>query len=268
MRKIKYGVTHGGRAHPDDMMAWSRILFSYPHLELQRRDPIDMELEDPEVIVFDVGGKHEPDKLNFDHHNTNFDVCSFEMIVEHFDGSEFYSWALEQEWMKYIRGRDLHTGKYEEGFTLRHLMGLFIGNEKEVFRTFMNSWWDTQYYKYRRVDENVIELVSQMCASGDIREVEFCNTTISVIGVRHPRLSQIRGRMEELWRVEGEGPQLSISPDDRGDGWMIYRRRGHIDLYKLANTPEVSWADDRGFIAKTTDLMPLHKLLGIVRKIL
>ena len=268
MKKIKYGVTHPGRAHPDDMMAWSRILFSYPNLEVQRRKPIEMELDDPEIIIFDIGGRYEPNKLNFDHHNTDPNICSFEMIVKHFDGNEFYLWALEQEWMKFVKGRDLHTRKYEEGFVLRHLMGLFIGNEKEVFRTFMNSWWDTQYYKYRRVDENIPELVSQMCASGDIREVEEDGVVINVIGVKHPRLSQIRGRMEELWKAEGEGPHLSISPDDRGEGWMIYRRRGHIDLHKLNNIPEVSWSDDRGFIAKTTELIPLHKLLDIVRKIL
>ena len=67
-------ITHAGKAHLDDLMACAitiahlRIWDDLTDITIERRDPTDSELEDRAVTVLDVGGRYEPTKGNFDHH--------------------------------------------------------------------------------------------------------------------------------------------------------------------------------------------------------
>ena len=86
MKKI---ITHGGKAHLDDVFACALALVNrawdsmengraatveaalYDACEgvvIERRDPTEDELANPHVLVLDVGGRYEPDLGNFDHH--------------------------------------------------------------------------------------------------------------------------------------------------------------------------------------------------------
>lgn len=86
MKKI---ITHGGKAHLDDLMACALALVdrAWGSLEnghtatletaladacegvvIGRRDPTAEELKDPHVLVLDVGGQYRPELRNFDHH--------------------------------------------------------------------------------------------------------------------------------------------------------------------------------------------------------
>ena len=86
MKKI---ITHGGKAHLDDLMACAIALVdrTWGSLEdgrtttvetaladacegvvIERRDPAEDELANPHVLVLDVGGHYRPDLGNFDHH--------------------------------------------------------------------------------------------------------------------------------------------------------------------------------------------------------
>lgn len=79
---MKYIVTHGGRAHLDDVLACALVMsrkgvaqaYDPPAarwegpLPIHRREPTAKELEDPQVLCLDVGGRYEPSKGNFDHH--------------------------------------------------------------------------------------------------------------------------------------------------------------------------------------------------------
>ena len=65
-------LTHPGGAHFDDITAVGFVLASYPETEfkVERRVPRKEELDDPEIWVLDIGNRHEPEKLNFDHHQS------------------------------------------------------------------------------------------------------------------------------------------------------------------------------------------------------
>jgi hypothetical protein len=275
MKRIKYAITHPGHAHPDDMMAWSRILFTYPDLRLYRRDPVEMELNDPNVIVFDVGGRHEPEMNNFDHHDNGEQMCSFGLVLKEFDDEDFYNWALEQKWFKYVNNRDLHVGRIpESSFALHYLLTLFSTGEEEIFRQFMSSWWDSQYYHFKN-DEPIGEVIEKMQGTGDIRTHMDQDIIYSIIGADHKHISKIRGRLEEMWRADEQAgnasytPHLSISPDDRGPGWMVHRRKKGTDdfnLHLLATDPQVSWSSDQGFLAKISERLPIYEVLEIVKK--
>lgn len=85
MKKI---IVHGGNAHLDDVVscalalvdrAWSYLERNEVPVEealgkacegvvIERREPTAEELGDPHVLVLDVGGRYEPGKNDFDHH--------------------------------------------------------------------------------------------------------------------------------------------------------------------------------------------------------
>lgn len=79
---MRYIVTHGGRAHLDDVMACALAMAdkgpANPEgraVPVFRRDPTVEELEDPQVLCLDVGGRLEPVKGNFDHHQLPRSDC-------------------------------------------------------------------------------------------------------------------------------------------------------------------------------------------------
>lgn len=86
MKKI---ITHGGKAHLDDVFACALALVNrtWGSMEngrtttleaaladacedvvIERREPTEEELKNPHILVLDVGGRYEPDPGNFDHH--------------------------------------------------------------------------------------------------------------------------------------------------------------------------------------------------------
>lgn len=92
---MRYIVTHGGRAHLDDVMACALAMsrkgvaqaYDPPvarwegPLPIHRREPTAEELEDPQVLCLDVGGRYEPAKGNFDHHQFERSDCRSAMLL-------------------------------------------------------------------------------------------------------------------------------------------------------------------------------------------
>ncbi|MEM0926614.1 MAG: MYG1 family protein, partial [Planctomycetota bacterium] len=98
-------VTHPGNAHKDDFLACS-ILAHLHRVPIERRDPTEEDLEDGGVYVVDVGGRHEPEKANFDHHQFPKDhppICALSLVLEHVgiyeDAKRFFSWLQPAEWL-------------------------------------------------------------------------------------------------------------------------------------------------------------------------
>lgn len=97
---MKYIVTHPGSAHRDDLLACALLLahYSASPAAIYRRDPTPEELADPEVFVVDVGGRHEPARGNFDHHQLPREApptCALTLVLQHMG---LYETALDA-WM-------------------------------------------------------------------------------------------------------------------------------------------------------------------------
>ncbi len=84
---VKLMLVHSGRAHFDEVMACA-IAYAYGvshDVLVQRRNPTPEELEDPKVLVLDVGGRLEPEKNNFDHHQravTDEPKCAYVLLAQ------------------------------------------------------------------------------------------------------------------------------------------------------------------------------------------
>ena len=78
-------ITHPGSAHFDEVTAVSLILAVYTDLEfrIERREPYTAELDDPNVWVVDIGDRYEPEKRNFDHHQSLDCPAAFVLVAEY-----------------------------------------------------------------------------------------------------------------------------------------------------------------------------------------
>ena len=83
--KVRRIVTHGGLPHTDDIMACAiAYALGVPHdATIERRNPKPGELDALTVLVLDVGGVHDPARLDFDHHQrprTAEPKCAFKLL--------------------------------------------------------------------------------------------------------------------------------------------------------------------------------------------
>ena len=160
--KYKFAVTHSESFHADDVLAGA-LIREFLGIEkiIRTRDPeaLDKYLQDPSVLVFDVGGHHHPVMGNFDHHQAGFkerDSCGtmysavgliWEHIKNEATGAELSTFVSKQLRDQLIRGVDANdNGAYArvEGVqppTFAHIIGTMnppwceqlAGNTCELF---------------------------------------------------------------------------------------------------------------------------------------
>lgn len=81
---IKRIVTHNGQTHSDDFLATAILAHKF-NVTIHRVSSVSKEeLEDNSIIVVDVGGKYEPEKNNFDHHQDLNIPCSLILVLNKF----------------------------------------------------------------------------------------------------------------------------------------------------------------------------------------
>ena len=81
--KTQLIITHPGSAHFDEVAAVSLILAVHAGtvFRIERREPAQAELDDPDVWVVDIGDRHEPEKHNFDHHQSLGCPAAFVLVA-------------------------------------------------------------------------------------------------------------------------------------------------------------------------------------------
>ena len=94
--KVRRIVTHGGLPHMDDIMACAiAYALGVPHdAVIERRNLKPGELESMTVLVLDVGGVHDPEHLDFDHHQRSREEepkCAFKLFSEWLGVDEEFS---------------------------------------------------------------------------------------------------------------------------------------------------------------------------------
>ncbi|MEE2734480.1 MAG: MYG1 family protein, partial [Verrucomicrobiota bacterium] len=101
---IELILTHPGGAHKDDYLACS-LLVAQHGAPIERREPEQGDLDNSAVLVVDVGGEHEPERGNFDHHQFPRDhdpICALSLVLQDLglyeDAKMFCDWLEPAEW--------------------------------------------------------------------------------------------------------------------------------------------------------------------------
>jgi uncharacterized UPF0160 family protein len=83
MNKFSEILTHPGSSHKDEFLACS-LLVAVHEAPIVRREPTQHDLNNPRIAVVDVGGFHQPEMGNFDHHQFPKDhppTCSLSLVL-------------------------------------------------------------------------------------------------------------------------------------------------------------------------------------------
>ncbi len=273
---VRMILTHPGGAHKDDLLAVC-ILAAQHGAPIVRREPTSEELNDPQVAIVDIGGDHNPERMNFDHHHFPREhppTCALSLVLDHLgiyeDALQFCDWLETAEWFD-SRGPQ-KTAEWLEvprraisrlnspvDITLLRRFGQAteIAPEDPIYQ-FMKIVGE-DLLEFLRIARERLDLVTERVerwsipSGNDLVEAIFlprCSPPLdepsSMVGsyIRSQKLEKIIAAI--------------IYPDRRGDGFGIGRYEDHpnLDFSRVENQPDVHFAHKSGFMCKTSATDP------------
>ena len=262
--KIQLIITHPGSAHFDEVAAISLIMAMHTDTEfrIERREPTQIELDNPDVWVVDIGNRHEPEKHNFDHHQDTDCPAAFVLVAEYLELSETMSvmpwWEFKdsvdrfgpvKSSVKYHAGDDLvnrnpveswltasFASKPETSLPLLKAFGTHIIEEARMLKSQIDFWKNSP----RMVIAGVPAMI------GETRE---------------------SAGLDEFRHLDENPPDIVISLDRRDKGWRLFRYDGTpVDFSLISDHPEIAFAHKSGFMAKTKKRLAIDDLIALVSK--
>lgn len=280
MKRAKRAIIHGGKAHADEFLALGFGL-AYGVIDSStpvfRRDPTEAELDDPNVLVLDVGGRHEPENNNFDHHQRGQDEdpeCAFTLFLQHLD-EEAHQLLLETtHWYKMTRDLDV-LGPFKVAAKYDMHPNAVFGLAGSIHTPIVKM---LEMYQ----DERVLGHVLATAQAVGLSHRRFANDIgLDLAMVKdNVRIEKLHGvpyllfldtfdyksplfmTAINMYRDRVQDPQNQIAfvilRDDRGGGMMLYRFNDdpRVDFSVLNGMDEkdkenLVFAHNGGFIAKT-----------------
>ena len=277
-------VTHPGGSHKDEFLACC-VLLAENAVGIARREPTAEDLADASTAVVDVGGMHEAERGNFDHHQFPRDsppLCALSLVLMdagvYEDARRFCDWLEVAEWFD-TRG-PVETGRWlgVERVTLAKLNSPV---DTTLLRRFAamrelgpgEPLWDVM----RWIGVDLLDYVRGLRGRLDFLERvgEFWELSGGLKVLFVPRGDEMGddpgaglGRFIETRPEEGEIAGL-VYPDRRGGGYGLSRHQDHagLDFTRIEGCDDVHFAHARGFVAKTsaTERVRLRELLELAR---
>lgn len=274
-------VTHNGPAHRDEFLAIAVFMGMHDRehysFTIERREPTAQELATESVCVIDVGGQYNPDVFNFDHHQDPNLPCAFTQVLEFLNCREefekTYGWAEVVDQLDrrgpYATATDLNVA-IETFFKLlspieQSLLYMFSQQTvvEEWLVELMRKIGEDINHKFHEEEERQRLLKYR----ADIKTVRD-NGNGYIVCLYHdisenPTFGVQRFRDEYYPKAS-----VSITPDDRGDGYALYRFNDDpkIDFNKISDDPRITFAHANGFIAKTIGNLTEDDLYDLVSK--
>ena len=269
----KHIVTHSGQAHRDELLTIGLAFAVEGVVPIYRREPTQEELADPQILVLDVGGKHEPALSNFDHHQRGRDEkpeCALSLyaqdkgLEEVLNLQKWYGPLIQMD----VRG-PFATAK-ELGLS-RFPFELMGPIEGQILMAFQNA---TEVLP-GSIISNVLDLIGTgMLTSAK----EYAEKTMLL--AEKVKVVEIKGLQALIFETtDTEGSQdirdrkypdaaISLAWDDRGNGWTLYRFNDHpaVDFSALEGDTKILFAHKGGFIAKTHERLELDELFALVAR--
>lgn len=277
-------LTHPGGAHKDEVLAVC-VLAAKFGAPVVRGEPTQEQLDDPGVVVVDVGGVHDPARMNFDHHHFPREhppTCALSLVLDHFglyeDGLRFCDWLETAEWFD-SRG-PTKTATWLE-VPRRAISRLNSPIDMTLLRRFAERSElrpdDPLYAFMRFVGEDLLEHLRLARARLDFVAAHVQRWTIetdagSFEALFLPRTEAMAdepsGAVNAYIRAEGlEQTIAAIAyPDRRGGGYGLGRYEDHprLDFSRVGEQADVHFAHKSGFMCKTsaTDPGRLRELIS------
>ncbi|MDD5190141.1 MAG: MYG1 family protein [Dehalococcoidales bacterium] len=255
-------ITHPGGVHFDEVTAISLILAVHYDTEFraERREPTEGELDNPDVWVIDIGNRHEPEKHNFDHHQSLECPAAFVLVADYLGLKASLSllpwWDFKDAVDRF--GPVIASTKFGAGDDL-------------VNRNPLESWLVSRFAAKTQASLPMLKSYGMYTiedAARLKRQIDFWKTSrrLEIKGI--PAMigeTMESAGLEEFRRLEKNPPDIVISLDRRGGGWRLYRFDGApVDFSRLSNAPEIEYAHKNGFMAKTRGRIPVEKLIDLV----
>lgn len=254
--KVRRIATHGGLPHMDDIMACAiAYAVGVPHdAVIERRNPKPGELESMTVLVLDVGGTHDPEHLDFDHHQRSREEepkCAFKLFSEWLGVDEEFSmlfpWYATWNLLD-VAGPNVTAAAL--GTTWDRLEGL-VANPLADF--VIRRFADDPSFRQKIVLtlSNAIGLTRRLWKSTNEKVVarEVCGLPA---GDFTACATEEISRCSDIW-IRLNRPALIISKDNRGEGLTILRCNDdpRLDFSRCAGRPYAAFCHPGGFLVKT-----------------
>jgi hypothetical protein len=289
MAKINKIVVHGGRAHRDDFISVALAIAVARRADgmvpqVYRRNPTLEEIDDPGVLVLDVGGVYDPARSCFDHHQRGRDEtpeCALSLWAPHvmFDRVNLATILDTSTWFRTTVAMDV-LGPYavaaELGISTDKLFSVLSPLEAVLLEQFETStrrdglvapdYADTVLWALGI--ELLLGLIAEHRGVERMRAVRQVHHVLGVsLGVEVSVVDEdsIEG-MDALRRAEGRECGVVCWHDDRGPGWacLRYDDDPRVDFATLAANGHVLFAHPGGFILKTRERLVISELLALV----
>ncbi len=282
---IQLIVTHPGGAHKDDFLAC--CLLAHLHgVPIERREPTASDLADPLICVVDVGGDHNPDLNNFDHHQFPRDadpLCALSLVLQHLglyeDALSFCAWLRPAEWLDTLGP---NQAAKLMGIPRTALGALNSPVDITLLHRFANVKELNQhspiYQVMCMVGEDIVNYLKTLRERLDYLKLHAEYWTIETDD--EPIQAMFLEKTDTIANdpsfgiytfIESEGKQGQVHalvyPDRRGDGYGMtrYNDNQRLNFSQIEAESEVRFAHKKGFVAKvlTTDPVRLKQLLQL-----
>ena len=256
LSKVRRIVVHGGLAHMDDIMACAMAYaFGVSHdTPIERRNPSPAELDDPATLVLDVGGRHDPGRLDFDHHQRargEAPKCTFRLLAE---------WLGVDEEMRTLF-------PWYDAWNLMDVCGPFqtarmLGTTAEALAGFIENPLGDWVIR-RFADDAALRRKLTITFSNELSLARSCWRALERTAVWREIAALPVGdltacRTEEISRcsnawVRRHRPACLLMRDGRGEGYSLMRCNDdpRLDFARCAGRPYALFAHPGGFILKT-----------------
>ncbi len=269
-------LTHPGSAHKDDFLACC-VLLAHSPAPIVRREPTPADVADASIAVVDVGDDHNPALNNFDHHQLPDDaepICALSLVLQaldlYEDARSFCDWLIPAEWFD-CRGPNA-TANYLN-VPREAINQLYSPMDGTLLRCFAagdrhepgEPLWEIMSQVGRDLLDYLRSLRSRLNFIAEHAELWTLQTsddnppsTTQVLFLPRttPLPTEPSSGIDRYIMEKGLNDVVVgvVSPDRRGSGYGLSRHRDHphFDFTKIAAEPDVTFAHQRGFVAKTS----------------
>jgi hypothetical protein len=273
MPEVKSIVTHPGPAHRDDVLATAIALSIEGDVSVHRRTPTEEELNSPNVLILDVGERYEPELNNFDHHQLDTEDCEPECALSLYlkaknleDIFDLQRWYLPTVMLDalgpYQTAKIINLNRFPYelvdpiGQAIVSLFGSAFGAVPHETLSILKVLGDQILSATKKFADQIfhLERVCEVVAVNGYKVLILKTTDITAS-------QEFRNRFY---------PEAiaSVSWDNRGSGWALYRFSAHcpLDLRHIQGHPDILFSHRDGSLAKTSRRIPLEEVLDLISR--